>query len=141
VSLLWFALFANWLTVVPVILPDQVAIILGPDAAIKEGLSGTILAVVALVMAPVAGALSDRVRNPRGRRRPFLIIGMAGTWVGLALLVPSGAGSSIWLYAIAFLNLQFWWNWACGPYAYSAASARMGASGCVRSFSITSQFV
>ena len=29
VSLLWFALFANWLTVVPVILPDQVATILG----------------------------------------------------------------------------------------------------------------
>jgi len=120
VSLLWFALFANWLTVVPVIIPDQVATILGADAASKEGISGTILAagaVVALVMAPLAGALSDRVRSPRGRRRPFLIIGIAGTCVGLALLVPFGAGSSILLYAIVILNLQFWWNWACGPYA------------------------
>jgi Na+/melibiose symporter-like transporter len=120
VSLLWFALFANWLTVVPVILPDQVATILGPDAVIKEGLSGTILAagaLVALVMAPVTGALSDRVRNVRGRRRPFLIIGMAGSCVGLALLIPFGVGSSILLYALAFLNLQFWWNWTCGPYA------------------------
>jgi MFS family permease len=120
VSLLWFALFANWLTMVPVIIPDQIALILGPDAAAKEGISGSILAIgafMALVMAPLAGALSDRVRSVKGRRRPFLIAGMAGTCVGLALLVPFGAGSSILLYALAILNLQFWWNWACGPYA------------------------
>jgi Na+/melibiose symporter-like transporter len=120
VSLLWFALFANWLTVVPVIVPDQISSILGPDAAAKEGISGSILAIgafMALVMAPVAGALSDRVRNATGRRRPFLISGMIGTCVGLALLVPFGAGSSVFLYALAILNLQFWWNWACGPYA------------------------
>ena len=35
VSLLWFALFANWLTVVPVIIPDQIALILGSGAAAK----------------------------------------------------------------------------------------------------------
>ncbi|HEY1301360.1 MAG TPA: MFS transporter [Stellaceae bacterium] len=120
VALLWFALFANWLTVVPVIVPDQIALILGPDAAAKEGIAGTIQAsgaFIALVIAPLAGALSDRARHPQGRRRPFLVGGMLGTCVALALLVPFGAGSSIWLYALAILNLQFWWNWACGPYA------------------------
>jgi Na+/melibiose symporter-like transporter len=120
VSLLWFALFANWLTVVPVIVPDQISSILGPDATAKEGISGSILAIgafMALVMAPIAGALSDRVRNAKGRRRPFLVIGIIGSCVGMALLVPFGPGSSIFLYALAILNLQFWWNWACGPYA------------------------
>ena len=120
VSLLWFALFANWLTVVPVIVPDQVAAILGPDAAAKEGIAGSILAigaVMALIMAPLAGAISDRGRGMKGRRRPFLIAGMVGTCVGLALLVPFGQGSSVFLYLLAILNLQFWWNWACGPYA------------------------
>jgi Na+/melibiose symporter-like transporter len=120
VSLLWFALFANWLTVVPVIIPDQIASILGPKAAAKEGISGSILAIgafMALVMAPVAGALSDRVRNAKGRRRPFLVVGMIGACIGLALLVPFRPGSSILFYALAILNLQFWWNWACGPYA------------------------
>jgi MFS family permease len=120
VSLLWFALFANWLTVVPVIVPDQIATILGPDAPAKEGISGTILGIgafMALIMAPLAGALSDLARNPRGRRRPFLIAGMVGTCVGLALLIPFGPGSNILLYALVILNLQFWWNWACGPYA------------------------
>jgi Na+/melibiose symporter-like transporter len=120
VSLLWFALFANWLTVVPVIVPDQIAAILGPDATAKEGIAGSIQAigaVVALVIAPLAGALSDHVRDPRGRRRPFLLAGMIGTCVGLGLLVPFGAGGSILVYALAILNLQFWWNVACGPYA------------------------
>ena len=42
---------------------------------------------------------------------------MIGTCAGLALLVPFGPGSSILFYALAILNLQFWWNWACGPYA------------------------
>ena len=120
VSLLWFALFANWLTVVPVIVPDQVASILGPNAAAKEGIAGSILAIgalMALIMAPLAGALSDRARGMKGRRRPFLITGMIGTCVGLAFLVPFGPGSSVFLYLLAILNLQFWWNWACGPYA------------------------
>jgi MFS family permease len=120
VSLLWFALFANWLTVVPVIFPDQIATILGPDAAAKEGITGSIHAagaLVALVVAPVAGALSDRASNPRGRRRRYLVAGMVGTSIGLALLLPFGAGSSLLLYALAILNLQFWWNWVCGPYA------------------------
>lgn len=120
ISLLWFALFAQWMTVVPIIVPDQVAVILGSNGAIKEGMSGTILgagAFVALVVAPVAGALSDRCRSTRGRRRPFLIAGIAGSCVGLLLLLPFGAGSSLWWYAAAFLFLQFWWNVVAGAYA------------------------
>jgi MFS family permease len=120
VSLLWFAFYAQWMTVVPIIAPDQVATILGADAATKEGISGTILAagaVVALITAPVAGALSDRLRNPSGRRRPFLITGTAATCIALTLLIPFRPGSSIFLYALVLLNLQLWWNWAAGPYA------------------------
>jgi len=44
VSLLWFALSAQWMTVVPIIVPDQVAVILGGDSAAKEAISGIILA-------------------------------------------------------------------------------------------------
>jgi Na+/melibiose symporter-like transporter len=120
VSLLWFALFANWLTVVPVIVPDQIAAILGPGQAAKEGIAGSIQAMgafVALVMAPLAGAVSDRTRRAKGRRRPYLVAGMIGSSLGMALLVPFGAGGDIVLYALAILNLQFWWNVACGPYA------------------------
>ncbi|MGO9235793.1 MAG: hypothetical protein ACLP4V_17625 [Methylocella sp.] len=55
VSLLWFSLSAQWMTVVPIIVPDQVAVILGGDSAAKDAISGTNLAagaVVALVASP-----------------------------------------------------------------------------------------
>lgn len=117
---LWFAMFAQWLTVLPVILPDQVTHILGGGAANKEGWIGTIAAagaVVALVVAPVAGALSDRLRSARGRRRPFLIVGVLGSCLSLLLLIPFDRGGSIYLYILAILNLQFWWNLVSGAYA------------------------
>jgi MFS family permease len=79
VSLLWFALSAQWMTVVPIIVPDQVTVILGGDSAAKEAISGTILAagaVEAFVVAPLSGALSVRSQHRRGRRRLFLIAGV-----------------------------------------------------------------
>jgi Na+/melibiose symporter-like transporter len=119
VALLWFAFFAQWMTVVPIIVPDQVATILGNDAANKEGISGSIIALggfASLVVSPLAGALSDRLRAPRGRRRPFLIAGILGSCVALALMIPFGLGSSLLLYAGAFLMLQIWWNLGAGAY-------------------------
>jgi MFS family permease len=96
VSLLWFALSEQWMTVVPIIVPDQVAVILGGDSAAKEAISGTILAagaVVALVVAPLSGALSDRSQHRHGRRRIFLIAGVLGSCIGLLLLLPFGPGA------------------------------------------------
>ena len=119
-AVLWFAMFAQWLTVLPVILPDQVSQILGPSNINREGWIGTIAAagaVVALVVAPLVGALSDRLRAARGRRRPFLIVGVSGSCVSLLLLIPFDAGGSIGLYVVAIINLQFWWNMVSGAYA------------------------
>lgn len=144
VSVLWLALYAQWLTMVPIIVPDQIAGIVGPDVATKEGIAGTIIAAgaaVALIVAPVAGALSDRRRAPHGRRRPFLVVGMLGSCGALALLALFGPGSSVLLYAVAILNLQFWWNWASGPYAglipdVVSAGAQSVASGWMNVMSI-----
>ena len=74
-------------------------------------------AIVALLVAPLAGALSDRLRARRGRRRPFLIVGALGSIVSLMLLAPFGSGGSVALYVLAILNLQFWWNVVSGAYA------------------------
>ena len=120
ISLLWLAFNAQWLTILPILIPDQVTAILGASAANREGVTGTIAALgafVALLVAPLAGALSDRSGSARGRRRLFLIVGIAGSCAALALLIPFGPGSSIVLYGLAILHLQFWWNWAAGPYA------------------------
>jgi MFS family permease len=120
VSVLWLALNAQWLTVVPIVVPDQVAAIVGSDDASKAGIVGSVTAAgafVALVVSPIAGALSDRLRAPRGRRRPFLIYGVIATCIALVPLAMFGSASSLALYVLAILNLQFWWNWTAGAYA------------------------
>ena len=120
IASLWFALFAQWMTVVPVIVPMQVAQLLGPNVAMKEGVAGSVIAVgalVALFVAPLAGALSDRCTARKGRRRPFLIVGVCGTSVSLFWLASFTHEGSVLPYTLAFLNLQFWWNWVAGPYA------------------------
>ncbi|WP_246279331.1 MFS transporter [Paraburkholderia ultramafica] len=120
IAALWFGLFAQWMTVVPVLVPAQVAELLGNHAAIKEGVTGSVIATgafIAMVVSPLAGALSDRCTARHGRRRPFLVSGVLGISVALLWLASFGTGGSIWLYTLAFLHLQFWWNWAAGPYA------------------------
>ncbi|RZF29170.1 MFS transporter [Paraburkholderia sp. UYCP14C] len=120
IASLWFALFTQWMTVVPVLVPAQVAEMLGSDAALKEGVAGSVIAsgaFIAMVMAPLAGALSDRSSAKRGRRRPYLITGVFGISVALVWLGSFNGAGSVWLYTLAFLHLQFWWNWAAGPYA------------------------
>ncbi|MEX3855049.1 MFS transporter [Paraburkholderia sp. BR10923] len=120
IASLWFALFTQWMTVVPVLVPSQVAEMLGRDAALKEGVAGSVIACgafVAMIVAPLAGALSDRSIAKHGRRRSFLVTGVFGTAVALVWLASFNRGASVWLYALAFLHLQFWWNWAAGPYA------------------------
>jgi Na+/melibiose symporter-like transporter len=120
IASLWFAFFVQWMSVVPLVLPTQISGILGPGAVGLEGITGTIVAagaLVSLVVSPIAGAISDRWRSRSGRRRPFLIIGMIGSSLGLLALVPFGQGGSLVLYALAFMNLQLWWNLGAGPYA------------------------
>ena len=122
IASLWFALFTQWMTVVPVLVPAQVAEMLGRDAALKEGVAGSVIAsgaFIAMVVAPLAGALSDRCSAERGRRRPFLVTGVLGISIALVWLASFNGAGSVWLYAVAFLHLQFWWNWAAGPYAAS----------------------
>src|ERR1700681_2339881 len=120
ISALWLALYTQWLSILPVVLPDQVATIVGSDNADKAGIAGTIAAagaVMSLFVTPIAGALSDRLRAPSGRRRRFLI---TGTGLSCAALVPLAffaRGSSLVLYTLVILNLQIWWNWTAGAHA------------------------
>jgi Na+/melibiose symporter-like transporter len=120
IASLWFALFAQWMAVIPVLVPDQVATLLGGDTAMKEAVTGSVVAAgafVALVVSPLAGALSDRCAARKGRRRPFLIAGVCGTALALLWLSTFSHRGSVWLYSLAFLHLQFWWNCVAGPYA------------------------
>jgi MFS family permease len=116
-SSLWLAWNAQWLTIVPTLIPQAVkALVGGRHAELWSGLTVGAGALVALLITPAAGALSDRSRNPRGRRRRFLIFGVLFSCVGLVAL-GWAVSANLAALAAVFVVLQFWWNSGAGPFA------------------------
>jgi MFS family permease len=73
----WFAISFNWGALLTVVVPAEVLRFV-PEA--QKGLYLGLLfaggAVLAMVVSPLAGALSDRSTLPMGRRRPFVVSGV-----------------------------------------------------------------
>lgn len=105
------AQFGIWVALLtPVVL--TIALRVGEIAteAEKGQWLGIILATgafVALVSAPVCGALSDRTRSRFGRRRPWLIGGLAVSAAGLTLL---GTAPSLLLLGLGWIICQAGFN-------------------------------
>ncbi len=118
VSCLWLAYNVQWGALLAVVLPLQIEAIVGPkDKEFYNGLIGPIGGIIALIIAPLAGALSDRARGPKGRRRSFLIVGMVINVAFLLWMATFGKGSSLGLFIVCYLGVQLGSNWWGGPYA------------------------
>jgi MFS family permease len=134
-ALLWFAYNLQWGALIPVVIPAQVPAIVGPahkelvtDAALGAG------SFVALVTTPLAGLLSDRSQNPRGRRRGFLFWGVVLNVISLAALAAAAPKSSIWVLVASLLVTQFACNWWVDPRSEKwrtlcASSIQLGVRG------------
>lgn len=99
-----------------IIMPSQVKQIV-PER--KEEMLGFILgigALVALILPPIAGAFSDRCSSQWGRRRPYMVTGVAVNLIGLFMMWDAGNLRSIWLYFLAYLVVQFGNNLATAAY-------------------------
>src|SRR5574341_1317638 len=73
-SFYWFASNMHWAAILITTLPRQ-ALLIGGDE-VKGGTLGLVLligAFVSMIVAPIFGALSDRIVTPIGRRRPWII--------------------------------------------------------------------
>lgn len=120
-SLFWFGTGAHWTIILITTLPRQ-AEIMGGDA-VKGQTLGTVLAFgafVSMVVAPIFGALSDRIVTRFGRRRPWIVLGTVMNIVGLAglaLFPRANDLSSLPLYIFAFMWVEFWNNVATAPYS------------------------
>ena len=68
--------------------------------------------IMALVIQPISGALSDHWASRWGRRRPLIVIGTAFDFVFLALL---GWAGGLWMLFVGYLGLQISSNVAHGP--------------------------
>jgi MFS family permease len=109
----WVGLSFMWNTIHPILLP---AVLLNyvPDAKKNTylGLMTFVGLILAMLIQPVTGALSDGWRSRFGRRRPLAVLGTLFDFVFLSIL--AWAGGLAWLF-IGYVGLQFSSNIAHGP--------------------------
>jgi MFS family permease len=108
-----FALSFLWNSLNPLVMPYLVAR-LEPD--LKNTLLGLVTMaglVVATIVQPLAGGLSDRSRSRFGRRRPYIV---AGTLLNLVFLAMIALAGNYWFLFAAYCLLQTSSNVAHGPY-------------------------
>ena len=113
-SAYWLAINYLWQGMGALILPRLIV------GTVASGHRGTALAVIsaggailAILVQPAAGALSDRCRLPWGRRRPFML---AGTLGDIACLFGLSIAGSYAALLIPYFALQICSNTAEGAY-------------------------
>ena len=114
-SLYWFGLNFHWGALLAIVVPAEV-IRFVPDAEKGRALSMVFAggAAIAMIVSPIAGALSDHSRFPMGRRRPFMLMG--GILNAAAILLLGGAPTFA-AFIVAYWFVQFSNNF--GGSAYS----------------------
>ncbi len=109
----WIGLSFMWNSLHPIILP---AVLLNyvPDAKKNTylGLLTFLGLILAMVIQPLSGALSDGWKSRFGRRRPLIVFGTLFDFVFLSFLAWSGG--LFWLF-VGYIGLQLSSNIAHGP--------------------------
>jgi MFS family permease len=109
----WVGLSFMWNALHPIILP---AVLLNYVPASKKNTYLGLLTFVGLILAmliqPLSGALSDRWKSRFGRRRPLIVLGTAFDFLFLSIL--AWGGGLLWLF-IGYIGLQLSSNIAHGP--------------------------
>ena len=109
----WIGLSFMWNSIHPILLP---AVLLNyvPDAKKNTylGLLTFVGLIMAMIIQPISGALSDGWKSRFGRRRPLAVLGTLFDFVFLSVLAWSGG--LMWLF-IGYVGLQFSSNIAHGP--------------------------
>jgi len=124
VSTFAFALGALWGAVLTLVAPIQVEDILRRSgetaqqiAADKSSALGFVVAsgaILALVLPPFVGAMSDWSTHPLGRRCPFMIGGIVVTIAGtLVMIVPP----NLFVYGLGYVVMQAGSNGAAAAYS------------------------
>jgi Na+/melibiose symporter-like transporter len=109
----WFGLAFMWNGLHPIVLPALLLRFV-PESLKNTYLGGLTFAglILAMVVQPVAGGLSDRSRSRWGRRRPWILV---GTLFDLVFLAGMALAGGFWSLLAAYLLLQLASNSAHGP--------------------------
>lgn len=114
ISVYWFALSYLWNSVHPIVLPSLVPLMAPPNLKGSAlGIMTSLGLILAVIVQPAAGAISDRSTFRWGRRRPFILI---GTLFDLLFLLGIALAGNYWLLLASYLLLQLSSNTAHGPF-------------------------
>lgn len=109
----WFGLSSMWNGLHVIILPT-ILLNFVPESHKNTylGILTFVGLIIAMIVQPISGSISDRWRSSWGRRRPFIALGTFLDFIFLALL--GWAGGLFWI-AVGYIGLQFTSNIAHGP--------------------------
>jgi len=121
INVFWIANNFHWQALLAIVIPSMVAKFLG-DAHKDINLTLVVAwgTLVAVVVNPLVGAISDYATFRMGRRRPFMIIGTIVNIIVLIAFAFSPAlptGILLFMLAFLFLLLQFSNNLANSPWS------------------------
>jgi Na+/melibiose symporter-like transporter len=113
INVYWFGLAFMWNSLHPIVLP-ALLLRLVPESLKNTYLGGLTFTglILAMVIQPLAGALSDRSRSRWGQRRPWIL---ASTLLDLLFLTGMAMASGFWGLLVAYLLLQIGSNAGHGP--------------------------
>ena len=113
INFYWLGFSFMWNSLHPIILP-AVLLHLVPEQSKNSYLGGLTFVglVLAMIVQPVSGSLSDRWRSGWGRRRPLALLGTTLDFVFLLVLAYAG---NIWMVVLGYAGLQITSNIAQGP--------------------------
>jgi len=87
-----------------------------PLAALAIGVITTAGVLIAILVQPTMGSISDNTRSRLGRRKPYILIGTALDLLFLAFAAWAFWNQNYWAFVGAVALLQFSSNFAQGPY-------------------------
>ena len=122
VTAYWLAITTLWGAFTFSVIPRLVesAGVLGssthPLAGLAIGVITTAGVLIAILVQPTMGAISDHTRSRMGRRKPYILIGTGLDLLFLAFAAWAFWNQNYWAFVVVVALLQFSSNFAQGPY-------------------------
>jgi len=121
VTAYWLAITVLWGAFTFSVIPRLVEEVLpggarDPLSGLAIGIITTAGVLIAILVQPTMGAISDHTRTRLGRRKPYILAGTAMDLVFLSLAALAFWNRAYWPFVGAVALLQFSSNFAQGPY-------------------------
>ncbi len=114
-SFYWFASNVQWTALIIIVVPREVLYLVGRNhSASVLSILVIIGSLIATVVQPWGGLVSDHLRHRWGRRRPYILAGTSGNIAGLLLM--GYARHNFWIFVTGYMLVQLSSNFAQAAY-------------------------